>query len=124
MRHTDSCLAGIHACSCSRIPESEWSKQYTEDKFDAQERFWLGPRDPKRHVVYHMERDDTQQKWLATPDGTVVLDPNYSDYSIRIHDPKARSLSFIYRTICILPKSKLRAIYALIGEYINAVDKH
>jgi len=93
-----------------------------EDTLDAQERFWIGPRNPEKHVVYHMQRDSTQQEWLATPDGT-VLDPNYSEFSVRIHDPKARSLSFIYRTICILPKSRLRIIYALIREYLNEMDK-
>lgn len=92
-----------------------------EDDFDAAERFWIGPRDRFKHVVYHMQSDSTQQEWLATQDG-IELDPNYSEFSIRIHSPKALSLSFIYRTICILPKSKIRAVYALIGEYLNEYD--
>jgi hypothetical protein len=92
-----------------------------EDELDAQERFWLGPVDPTKHVVYHAQRSATEQEWYATPDGT-TLDPNYSELSIRIHDPKARSLSFIYRTICILPKSRLRTIYNLIGRYLNEHD--
>lgn len=102
--------------------KSEWSKQYDPEEFDAAERFWIGPKDPKKHTIYHMQTDTTQQEWLAAKDGT-ELDPNYSEFSVRIHDPKARSLSFIYRTIAILPKSRLRAIYNLIGEYLNDVDK-
>lgn len=101
--------------------EDEWSKEYTPEEFDALERFWLGPKDRFKHTVYHMQSDATQRKWLATPDGT-QLDPNYSEFSIRIHDPKARSLSFIYRTICIIPKSRLRIIYNLIGAYLNDHD--
>jgi hypothetical protein len=92
-----------------------------EDDLDAQERFWLGPFDPAKHVVFHAQRTATEQKWFTTPDGT-ILDTNYSEFSVRIHDPSARSLSFIYRTICILPKSRLRKIYALIGAYLNAHD--
>ena len=92
-----------------------------DDRLDASERFWIGPKDKHRHTIYHMQRDSTQQKWLAAPDGT-VLDPNYSEFSVRIHDPKARSLSFIYRTICIIPKSRLRVIYNLIGAYLNEHD--
>ena len=100
----------------------EWSKEYSPEEFDAAERFWIGPKDRTKYTVYHMQTDSTQQKWLAVPACDVELDPNYSEFSIRIHSPKARSLSFIYRTICILPKSKLRAIYALIGEYLNDHD--
>jgi hypothetical protein len=98
-------------------------RDYREEMadFDAAERFWLGPKDPAKHMVYKMQWTSTEQRWLATPDGT-RLDPNYSEFSIRIHDPKARSLSFIYRTICILPKSRLRTIYNLIGEYLNEFD--
>jgi hypothetical protein len=96
--------------------------EYTPEEFDATERFWLGPKNRFKHTVYHMQSDGTQRQWLVIPDGDVRLDPNYSEFSIRIHCPKARSLSFIYRTICILPKSKLRAIYALIGEYLNDHD--
>lgn len=92
-----------------------------EDKLDAQERFWLGPRNPMLYIVYHMQRNYPQEAWTVTPDGT-ELDPNYSEFSIRIHDPKARSMSFINRTIAILPKSRLRSIYNLIGEYINEHD--
>jgi hypothetical protein len=92
-----------------------------EDELDAQERFWLGPVDPTRHTVYHAQRPATEQEWYTTPDGT-ELDGNYSKFSVRIHDPKARSLSFIYRTIAIIPKSRLRAIYNLIGRYLNEHD--
>jgi hypothetical protein len=120
MEHTPQCLAGIHACTCS-YDESEWSREYTPEEFDASERFWLGPKNPKKHLVYHMQSNSTQQKWLAVSNG-VELDPNYSEFSIRIHNPKARSLSFIYRTIAILPKQYVRDIYNLIGEYLNDHD--
>jgi hypothetical protein len=92
-----------------------------EDKFDAAERFWLGPNDPTKHTVYKNQFDGTQSKWLNTPDGT-ILECDYSEFSVRIHDPKARSLSFVNRTIAILPKSRLRIIYKLIGEYLNEHD--
>jgi len=94
----------------------------TDDDWDAAERFWLGPNDRTKHTVYKMQWTSTEHKWLAAQDGT-VLDPNYSEFSVRIHDPKARSLSFIYRTIAIIPKSRLRTIYNLIGEYLNEFDK-
>lgn len=92
-----------------------------EDTLDETERFWLGPRNPERYVVYHMQRQYTQEMWTATPDGT-EFDPNYSTFSIRIHDPKALSLSFINRTIAIIPKSRLRSIHNLIGEYLKEHD--
>ena len=92
-----------------------------EDDLDAAERFWLGPVDPTKHVVYHAQRPATEQEWFTVPDGT-ILDGNYSELSVRIHDPKARSLSFIYRTIAIIPKSRLRSIYRLIGAYLEKHD--
>lgn len=97
------------------------NSSYDAEDFDAAERFWLGPRQSPKHVVYHMQRDSTQQKWLETSGG-IRLDPNYSEFAVRVHDPKARSLSFIYRTICVLPKSKIRAVVALLEEYLNDVD--
>ena len=95
---------------------------YTPEEWDAQERFWLGPRNRFCHTIYQMQKDTTNEKWVAAEDNT-TLDPNFSEFSVRIFDPKAVSLSFIYRTICILPKSRLRSIYNLIGEYLNAFDK-
>jgi hypothetical protein len=92
-----------------------------ENKFNADERFWLGPKNPSCHVVWHMQNEGTQSKWVAAKDGT-TLDASYSEFSVRIHDPHARSLSFINRTIAIIPKSRLRTIYALIGEYLNEHD--
>jgi hypothetical protein len=92
-----------------------------EDQFDASERFWLGPKNPKRHAVYWMQTGPVERQWIDAEDGT-MLDGNYSEYSVRLHDPKARSLSFIYRTIAILPKSRLRSIYNLIGRYLEVHD--
>jgi hypothetical protein len=93
-----------------------------EDKFDAMERFWLGPKNPKAHVLWHGQKDSTQQKWIDCEDGT-VLDGNYSEFSVRLHDPKARSLSFIYRTIAIIPKSRIRSVVRLLQMYLDMVDK-
>ena len=93
-----------------------------DDQLDASERFWIGPRMPKRHVVYKMQLSLTE-KALLTLEGDTVLDTTYSEFSVRIHDPKAKSLSFINRTIAIIPKRKLRIIYNLIGEYLDAYDK-
>jgi hypothetical protein len=110
MEHTDACLAGIHAaCTCTR------------DKLDAVERFWLGPVNREESLIYRQQLSNTESKWTTVKDGT-TLDPSYSEFSVRIHDPHARSLSFINRTIAILPKSRLRTIYALIGRYLNEHD--
>ena len=91
------------------------TKQYT---MDAAERFWIGPEDPDRHTVMRMQRQATEEQWLATRDRT-EFDPAYSEYSVRIYDRNIPSLSFLHRTIAILPKSRLRSIYNLIGEYLD-----
>lgn len=90
-------------------------------EMDAVERFWIGPETPENTVIYKMQCGGTEREWLMAKDGT-ELDPNYSDFSVRVHDPSAKSLCFINRTIAILPKSRLRAIYKLIGEYLNVYD--
>ena len=92
-----------------------------DEKFDAAERFWIGPNDPTKHTIYKNQFDGTQSKWLNTPDGT-VLECDYSEFSVRVHDPKARSLSFTNRTIAIIPKSRVRKIVALLTEYLKEVD--
>ena len=92
-----------------------------DDQLDASERFWIGPRMPKRHVVYKMQLSLTE-KALLTREGDTVLDTTYSEFSVRLYNPRARTLSFINQTIAILPKSKLRKIYNLIGEYLNEHD--
>lgn len=89
---------------------------------DASERFWIGPENPEQHTVYHAQSESTEVKWLEASDAT-QLDPDYSEYSVRVHDPQARSLSFINRTIAILPKSRLRTIYNLIGLYLKTFDE-
>lgn len=88
---------------------------------DAAEKFWIGPKNPELQTVYLMASETTEQAWLECKDGT-QLDPNYSQFSVRIHDPKIRSLSFIYKTLAILPKSRLRTIYNLIGKYLAKYD--
>jgi hypothetical protein len=88
---------------------------------DAAEKFWIGPKNPELQTVYLMASDSTQKAWLECKDGT-QLDPDYGEYSVRIHDPSIRSLSFIYKTIAILPKSRLRTIYNLIGKYLAKYD--
>ena len=87
----------------------------------ASERYWIGPENPEAHVVYHAQSETTEKRWLLTGTG-VELDPDYSEFSVRIHDPHTMSLSFIHRTIAILPKSKLRGIYNLIGGYLEKFD--
>lgn len=88
---------------------------------DAAERFWLGPVNPEQHMVYKNQASSVQQAWYTCPDGT-ILEPGYSEFSVRICDPNARSLSFVNRTMAILPKSRLRSIHRLIGEYLNEID--
>jgi hypothetical protein len=92
-----------------------------DEKFDATERFWLGPKSPTDTVIYKNQFDGTQSKWLSTEDGT-ALECDYSQFSVRVHDPKARSLSFVNRTIAILPKSRIRKIVALLTEYLEEID--
>jgi hypothetical protein len=82
---------------------------------------WLGPKDETKHLVYHGQSSTTEKRWLFTSD-LLTLDPDYSEFSVRIYDPRCRSLSFIYRTLAILPKSKLRSIYNLIGDYLERKD--
>lgn len=81
---------------------------------------WLGPQDEKKHQVFHAQSSCMEKHWFFSRD-LIELDPDYSEFSVRIHDPRSRSLSFIYKTIAILPKSRLRTIYNLIGAYL---DKH
>lgn len=96
-------------------------KQENLYEITGNERFWVGPLDPDSHLVYKMQSRSTEKEWLQTVDNT-VLDKDYSEFSVRIYDPQARSLSFINRTMAILPKSRLRSIHALIGAYLDAID--
>jgi len=85
-----------------------------------QELDWIGPQTEENTLIYKVQSADGE--WMMTS-GLLELDPNYSEFSVRIHDPRCRSMSFIYRTLCILPKSKLREVYSLIGRYLNELDK-
>lgn len=89
-----------------------------EYEMDASEKFWIGPDDPEKHVIYQAQLNEMEL--LGCSDGT-KMDSAYSEYSIRIFDEGLKSLSFINRTIAILPKSRLRTIYNMIGEYL---EKH
>jgi hypothetical protein len=89
---------------------------------DASEQFWLGEQRTRgEDVVMRMQNEVEEKAWLATLGGT-ALDPSYSEYSIRLYDPNIRSLSFIHRTLAILPKSRLLAIFNLIGEYLDNTE--
>ena len=92
------------------------------DDMPGQEQDWLGPRDESKHLVYHGQRTCNQERWFFTSD-LITLDPDYSELSVRLHDPRARSLSWINKTLAILPKSKLRSIHNLIGAYLDTHDK-
>jgi len=86
---------------------------------DATEKFWIGDRSCWTQadvVVNHMS--SVEGEWFQTADG-LVLDPDYSDWAVRIYHPKDRTLSFVLKTMAILPKSMIRRIYALLGEYIK-----
>jgi hypothetical protein len=82
---------------------------------------WIGPKDETRHLTYHAQSETTQRRWFFSQD-LIELDPDYSEFSVRIHDPRCRSLSFIERTLAILPKSQLRTIHNLIGDYLDDQD--
>ena len=73
------------------------------------------------HLTYHGQSDNAQKRWYFTGD-LLELDPDYSEWSVRIHDPRCRSLSFVDRTLAILPKSRLRHIRSLISTYLGDTD--
>jgi hypothetical protein len=93
------------------------SWKYKKPTFGGQEDDWIGPRDSHYHTVYRMQSSSVENAWYVTKDGTELEE--HSEFSVRIHDPNFRSLSFIYKTIAILPKSRLLSIYNLIGEYLK-----
>jgi len=79
---------------------------------------WAGyHRDESKHLTYSGQSDREQRRWYFSQD-LLELDPSYSEFSVRIHDPRCRSLSFIDRTLAILPKSQLRTIVNLIEHYL------
>ena len=90
----------------------------SEFKPEGSEKDWLGPQESRenQYLVYHNQTNFFTSDLLA-------LETDYSEFSVRLHDPQLKSLSFINRTLAILPKSKLRAIYSLIGEYLDTIDK-
>ena len=95
-----------------------------DSKFEetGQERDWLGPKHEQACLIFHGQSHTTETEWYFSSD-LIALDPDYSEFSVSIEDPRCRSLSFINRTIAILPKSKLRIIYNLIGAYLDRMDK-
>ena len=86
-----------------------------------QEQDWVGPKDDSKHLTYQAQSETTEKRWFFSKD-LIELDPDYSEFSVRIHDPRCRSLSFVYRTLAILPKSQLRTIHSLIGAYLEKID--
>lgn len=84
---------------------------------------WIGPKDETRHLTYKAQSKTTEKRWYLSQD-LIELDPDYSEFSVRIHDPRCRSLSFVDRTLAILPKSQLRTIHNLIGDYLDAQDSN
>ena len=93
------------------------SSKYKKTTFGGQQDDWIGPRDSDYHTVYRMQASSVEKAWYVTKDGTELEE--YSEFSVRLHDPNFRSLSFIYKTIAILPKSRLISIYNLIGNYLR-----
>jgi len=91
--------------------------KYEKPTFGGQQDDWLGPRDSDYHTVYRMQASSVEKAWYYTKDGTELEE--YSEFSVRLHDRNFRSLSFIYKTIAILPKSRLISIYNLIGDYLR-----
>lgn len=84
---------------------------------DDNEKFWLGEDWSMGEVaINHMQTTDGD--WYETEDG-LQLDGNYSEWSVRVYHPRTRSLSWLHKTIAILPKSQLRALHKLIGEYLG-----
>ena len=80
---------------------------------------WAGwHADESKHITYTGQSDRQQKRWHFSQD-LLELDPSYSEFSVRIHDPMCRSLSFIDRTLAILPKSRLRTIANLIERYLD-----
>jgi hypothetical protein len=109
--HRKDCLSGA-PCFCT-LP----------DEVTGVEKDWLGPEDETKHIIFHMQSDAAEKRWLHAEESGLELEES-GEFSIRIHHPKLKSLSFIFRTICIIPKSLLRDVYALIGHYLNDNDKN
>ena len=89
---------------------------------NATEKFWIGPDNPERCLVYKAQLSFIERAWIAAFDGT-TLNTDYSDLSVRLYDPHAKTLSYVNQTIAILPKSRLRIIHKLIGAYLNEANE-
>ena len=92
-------------------------------EMNGNEKFWVGHKDawlPEDHVVSHVA--GLGRKWIEDTKG-LCLDPNYSEFSIRIYDSRSRTLSFILGTVAIIPKSLLKRIHTLIGAYLKKEEE-
>ena len=76
---------------------------------------WVGPVE-----TYHVSSETTGERWLST-DSLLELE-NHGKFSVRVYDPRIRSLLQGHRTVAVLPKSKLREIHALIGRYLENAE--
>ena len=95
------------------------------NKFEPEgsEKDWLGPQNSAEpnYVIFRGQSKSSERHWFFSRD-LITLDPDYSEFSVRLYDPQCKSLSFINRTLAILPKSQLKTIYNLIGAYLDSKE--
>lgn len=82
------------------------------------ENFWSGEHWLDGDVVVNKMQASDGKRWLET-DKKLCLDPSYSEWSVRIFDPNNKSLSWVLSTLAIIPKSLIRQVHALLGEYLD-----
>ena len=92
-----------------------------EDKMSAHQRFWVGPLEPLETIVYRMTAEAGSKMWYQVAGG-IVLEPDHSEFTIRLHNPQFKTINYVNETIAVLPKHELKKIHQLIGEYLN--DQH
>lgn len=86
---------------------------------DDNEKFWVGSKAAWLQRDYHVNRMQASdgKLWLEDVSG-LRLDPDYSEYSVRIYHPTSRTLSFVLSTVAIIPKSLVRRVFNLLGEFL------
>lgn len=92
-----------------------------EDPMDAHERFWVGPLEPRETIVYRMTSEAGSKMWYQVAGG-IQLEPDHSEFTIRLLNPHFKTINYINETIAVLPKHQLKKIHRLIGEYLD--DQH
>ena len=86
-------------------------------KIRGNEQDWI-EQTPNDSLVYRCF-DRPARWWSKGPLGLVMEE--HGNY-VHIKNPNVRCLSMLGKIVAILPKNRLRVIYNLIGEYLNAQE--